>query len=398
MQELKIRIIINSTHQVLDRSSKLPFCIVFGLVRHAPDDQDSRALLFNTAQSILDVPYALSHGLLTISAFGGTEVELGQLSHGGTQKGSAGSQIRLSSPVGRTGHWKDSMTIFHYEVDPNSALGAIFQLGKNYTIRGKAGGDLGGHNHKYADEGEGLEEQGHESPSYQSLKLFSSKVDGRASFTPVPSLAWPPKIETRIQLHQGSEGSNRKDGSILLKITVTSDSTEAVTIQTSGRQYFLVPRGPMGPGPMGSEGEIDDPRPRIIDAKTPSPASSIKVWDMANDTIVREKSRPPICAVYDPAKYDPRPKLESLVTLKPGEPLVRLVDISRVLVNLPDGKYGLQLEPRGLWWCAGSLDDFATEDDRVPKYLFQKQIPPAIIACESMVEVSIENGQLNDIE
>ena len=407
MEEIKIRTIINSTYQVFDQSGKLPFSIVFGLVRRSPKDTDPRSLLFNTAESILDVPYALSHGLLTLSAQdvdSGRDEEidlgprLGELSHSGIRKGGEGSFVTLSSPAGRTQNWKKALTIYHYEIDPKSSLGSIFESGRKYTIRGTAGGELGGHGHRFADEAQDLKESEGSSPSSQSIKLLSSRMEGRASFTAVPSLPWPPKIATRMQQHKSEGGGN---DAIHLEITVVNTGTEALTIQTSGRQRFLVPRGPMGPEPLGSEGDVEDPRPRIIDAKAPSAASNIQIWDTKTNTIVREKTKPPTCSLYDSAKHDPRPKLETLVTLRPGEPLVRLVDVSNLLKqsDLPDGTYGLRLERRGLWWCAGSLDDFATAgEDRVPQHLFRTKIPPAIIECEDLIEVKVENGQARWID
>ena len=56
---------IHSRYQVFDASGRLPFSIVFGLCRRSPADTDSRPLLLETAGSVLDVPYALAHGLLT---------------------------------------------------------------------------------------------------------------------------------------------------------------------------------------------------------------------------------------------------------------------------------------------------------------------------------------------
>lgn len=400
MQELKIRTIINSTHQVFDQSGKLPFSIVFGLVRRSPEDTDPRALFFNAAESILDVPYALSQGLLTISAQDvesgrGTDIDLGQLSQSDIKKGSQRPYVILSSPVGRTQNWKKDLTVYHYNIDPNSDLGLIFEPGGRYAIRGRAGGNLGGHGHEYADEGEHLKELGNDSPLCRPLKLLSSKADGRASFTVVPSLPWPPKIETRMQ-HHNSEGEN---GATHLKLTTVNTGTEAVTVQTSGRQHFLIPRGPFGPEPLGSEGDIEDSRPRIIDAKTPSPASNIQVRDIAKDTIVRKKTRSPVFGLYDTMKHDSRPRLENLVTFKPGEPLVRIIEVSNLQSNLPDGIYGLQLKQRGLWWYAGSLDDFTTEcEDRVPQHLFQTMIPPAILGCKEVVEMKVDNGQASWID
>ena len=64
MGDVKVHIIINSKYRVFDRSGSLPFSIVFGLCRRSRDDADPRPLVMRVANSILDVPYALSCGLL----------------------------------------------------------------------------------------------------------------------------------------------------------------------------------------------------------------------------------------------------------------------------------------------------------------------------------------------
>lgn len=84
-----------------------------------------------------------------------------------------------------------------------------------------------------------------------------------------------------------------------------------------------------------------------------------------------------------------------MVTIKPGDSLVRLVDISKQLAGLPDGAYEVNLEPRGMWWCKGSRDEFAQEgDDRVPQRLWDPMIPPVMLESESTVEVRIEDGKI----
>ncbi len=392
MDDLTIHTVINSRYQIFDRSGNLPFSIVFGLCRRSSEDTDPKPLVLNTANSILDVPYALSHKLLTLRVHDGeskrdTEVDVGQLSQNDSNEE---SYLTLPSPVGRTENWKKSLSIYQYHIDPSSELASLLEPGKKYTIRNKAGEDLGGKVYTYADQAEPLKEQGEPSTPIEKSKLVSSEADGRASFTVVPSLPWPPKIQTRMQWRR-SEGDNigddRKGGVTLLEITVLNTGTEAITVQSRGRQRFLVPWGPM----EAEEYPPEDSRPRIIDPKTPAPAATIQVVDIAINTIVRGATKPGVCGLYQ--KHDPRPKLELLVTLKPGEPFVRRVDISRVLYGLPDCTYGLRMEPRGMWWCAGSCEDFATEgEDRVPQYLFQTMIPPLMLECENVVELQVENG------
>ncbi|KAM5377857.1 hypothetical protein ACJZ2D_004761 [Fusarium nematophilum] len=389
MDELKIHTVISSRYQVFDRSGNLPFSIVFGLCRRSSEDTDPRSLRLSTSNSILDVPYALSNKLLTLRVHDteskrDTEVDVGQLSQTDSKDE---SYLTLPSPVGRTENWKNALSVYQYYVDPKSELASLLEPGKKYTIRNKAGDDLGGKGYTYVHQEEHTEEQGKVSTSDDKPKLVSSRADGRATFTVVPSLPWSPKTQTRLRRRRAEE-DNSNDGVTLLEITVLNTGTEAISVQTRGRQRFLVPWGPMQPE---EEYPPEDPRPRIIDQKTPAPGATIQVVDTATNTIVRETTKPGVCGLYQ--KHDPRPKLEVLVTLEPGEPLVRQVDVSKLLSGLPDGTYGLRMEPRGMWWCAGKCEDFAAEgEDRVPHHLFKTMIPPLMLESEDVVEVQVENG------
>ncbi|KAK5994158.1 hypothetical protein PT974_07599 [Cladobotryum mycophilum] len=290
-----------------------------------------------------------------------------------------------------TENWEKSLSIYQYHINPSSELAPLLELGKKYMICNKVGEDLGGKGHRYADEVEPLKEQGKPSTLTEVSKLVSSRVDGRATFMVVPSLPWPPKTKTRMQWCR-SDGDNisddRKGGVTLLEITVINNGTEAITVQTRGRQRFLVPRGPMQPE---EEYPPLDPRPRIIDPQRPTPAAAIQAVDTATNTFVRGATEPGVCGLYQ--KHDPRPELELLVALKPGEPLVRRVNVNKLLSSLPDSTYGLRMEPRGMWWCAGSCEDFAAEgEDRVPQHLFQMTIPPLMLECKDVVEMQVKNG------
>lgn len=379
-----IRNIINSRYRVFDRSGKLPFSIVFGLVRHSQEDTDPRSIVVQTANSVLDVPYALSHGLLQLRVFNeetkeDVQVDTGHLSQ---QSGNQGeSSVTLPSPVGRKGNWRHSMVTYHYPVDPSSELASLFEPAKKYTIRIVKGSDFGGQ-YEYANTTKASEKQTELSTADAKPKLVNSKAEGRATFTVAPSLPWPPKVCTQM----------RWDGK-LLEVTLANLGSEAVTVQTRGRQYYCVPLGPM----EEEEGHvIDDGRPRLIDGESPSPEWSLQVVDLATKAVVRDTrnlgpSRPP-------AQKDPRPTRKQLVSLKPDEPLVRKVDVSSILSKLPDGLYGLRMESRGMWWCKGSCEDFTFtgDQDRVPPELYQSVIPPVVLECDDIVEVRVENGLVRE--
>ncbi|CAM1508682.1 Fc.00g055300.m01.CDS01 [Cosmosporella sp. VM-42] len=383
-QDLKIHTIINSRYRIFDRSGRLPFSIVFGLCRRSPEDTDPRPLILQTANSVLDIPYALSQGLLQLRMFDektkqDVQVHIEHLIQQLNNNGE--SYLALPSPVGRTGSWKKALVTYQYHIDPSSELASLLEPGKTYRIQKGTGGDPSAE-YAYANQAESSKEQLESSTLGKKRKLVFSSLHGRANFVVVPSLPWPPNVQTRMGWSR-SKGDGR-----LLEVTVSSMGAEAITVQTSGRQRFCVPCGPM----EEEEGHImGDTRPRIIHTNPPAPAATLQVIDMATGTVVREARKPGFCLYQE---HDPRPKLKQLITLKPDEPLVRQIDISILLSELSDGTYGLRMEPRGMWWCVGSCEDFACTggEDRVPQNLYQSMIPPLMLECDDVAELQVENG------
>ncbi|KAJ4016329.1 hypothetical protein NW766_004521 [Fusarium irregulare] len=351
MAELPIYINITSRYRVFDKSGKLPYSVAFGLCRRSSDDKEPRSIRLSANNSILDVPYALSHQLLSLRE-NDIEIDTGNL------RSTDGNEpyLTLPSPV-------------------DSDLGRLFKPGKKYHIHNKTRYDLGG-DHVYVDEGQFLQ------PS-DNQKLVSSNAHGGARFTAVESLPWPPEVQTKMKMHRA------EDNSPVLEIAVINNGSEPITVQTRHQQRFLTPDNPLQ---QNEDVPSLDLRPRIIDPKTPSPSSTFQIFDIATGQVVREARKPGPCGgAANP--HDLRPKLEILTTLHPGKPLVRHVDISGLLSKLSDGKYGLRMEPRGMWWCKGDIEDSAAAGEaRVPHHLFETAIPPLILESRDVVEVQIENG------
>lgn len=371
MAELQIYINITSRYRVFDKSGKLPYSIAFGLCRRASDDEDSRSIRLRATNSILDVPYALSHGLLSLRE---NDIEI-DTEHLRPTDGND-PYLTLPSPVGRTGNWRNHLSIYHYHISPNSDLGRLFKPGKKYHIHNKTGCDLGG-DYVYVDD------IGQSAQPSESEKMVSSNAHGGARFTAVESLPWPPEIQTKMQMHKA------EDDSPILEITVINNGNEPITAQTRQQQRFLTPNNPLQ---QNEEVPSLDLRPRIIDPKTPAPSSTFQIFDTTTGQVVREARKPGPCG--GAAKpHDPRPKLEILTTLHPGKPLVRHVEVTSLLSKLPDGKYGLRMEPRGMWWCKGDIEDFAAAgEDRVPHGSFETAIPPLVLESQDFVEIQVENG------
>ncbi|CAG7561226.1 unnamed protein product [Fusarium equiseti] len=371
MAELQVYINLTSRYRVFDKSGKLPYSVAFGLCRRSSNDKDSRYLRLSAKNSILDVPYALCQGLLSLRE-NDIEVDIGQL------KSTDGNEpyLTIPCPVVRTGNWRNNLSIYYYYIPPDSDLGRVFKSGKKYHIQNKSGGDLGG-DYIYVDD------LGQVSQPGESQKLITSKAHGGARFTVVECLPWPPEIQTKMYMHK------TEDNSPVLEITVMNNGNGPITVQTRYRQRFLTPNNPLQ---QNEEVPNLDPHPRIIDPKTPAPGSTIQVFDMATGQVVRETRKPGPCdGAANP--QDLRPKLETLTTLRPGQPLVRHVDVSNMLSKLPDGKYGLRMEPRGMWWCKSDIEDFAAAgEDRVPHDKLETAIPPFILESKDVVTVQVENG------
>jgi hypothetical protein len=66
MNKLRIHTHVHSRYQVLDASGQLPFSVVCGLCRRSLADTNLRPLCLGIGGSVLDIPYALAHGLLAL--------------------------------------------------------------------------------------------------------------------------------------------------------------------------------------------------------------------------------------------------------------------------------------------------------------------------------------------
>ncbi|KAI0974992.1 hypothetical protein F4678DRAFT_421571 [Xylaria arbuscula] len=385
MEDLRIHTVIHNKYHVLDATGQLPFSIVFGLCRRSSNDIDPRNVILQTANSALDVPYAILNGLLTLHEVGeagehDTRIELA--SQCGASKGEHQTYLTLTSPISRTKHWRNDMTIFQYHIDPKSQLGSTLRPGKTYTIR-QACKDLGVKWWTYSESDHLSNDETHRLQVSETAKLVNSKSSaGKASFKVVPSLTFPPKIDIHMRLWPKDENA--------LEISLLNTESRPIAVQTRGTQRFLMPWGPFQP-----EEWADDWQPRIIANTSPAPVSSLEIVDAATNEVVREARRPGGCRGLTAAGADLRPKLDTLVTLTPGHRLVRRVDISRLLNGLPDGIYCVRMKPRGTWWAFGDSETIAEEgDDRVPRRLYKSTIPPLVLKTEDVVELQVKNGRV----
>ena len=398
MDELRIHTQIRSRYQIFDASGQLPFSIVFGLCRRSLADADPRPLLLDIAGSVLDVPYALAHGLLTLHEQGppnaeqGDKVTLGRLSNVAATKA---EYLSLPSPVNRTAHWRDAFTVYRYDVAHDGDLASILEPGKKYTIR-LAGKDLGVERWAYGHEQQIVDKYGKPNQDSEAVKLVNSKLTaGSAKFTVVESLSWPPRIKTGMRLCASSLSSDsarvnfKSSNNAALEVFVIKIGSEPVTVQTRGHQRVLIPWGPFQPEP-----DANDDRMRIIDTMPHKPpTSSLQVIDSVTSEVIRGNKQSGICSLMD-STADRRPKAMDLVTLMPGAPFVRTIDIGGLVDGLMDGQYRIQMQSKGCrWWC-GEVGKEEGEDGRVSAHLCRTLIPPVMLESQDEVEIRIKDGKL----
>lgn len=399
MSELRIHTQINSRHQILDASGQLPFSIVFGLCRRSSVDTDPRPLLFDIAGSALDVPYALTHGLLTLheqdpqDAKQWIEVDLSRLNKVAAKQA---EWLSLPSPVNRTEHWRDAFTVYQGHVDVKVELASILKPEKNYIIR-LASKDLGVKRWAYSDGKQLVDKDGKSSQNAEAIKLVNSKpTASNAAFRLVKNLSWPPKIDTRMRLcasSPSSQSNNKPSGSTTLEVTITNTTSDPITVQTRGRQRILIPWGPFQPEP-----NADDDRPRILDARPHNPpTSSLQLIDSSTGTVIRGHEKQRNIAPLIDSLADQRPKVHDLVTLKPGAPLTRQIDISRLLNGLADGQYKIRMQPKGCRWWAGEVEIEAEEPDagKVPARLCRGLVLPLMLESSDEVQLCIREGEVD---
>ncbi|KAL8856961.1 MAG: hypothetical protein Q9178_006456 [Gyalolechia marmorata] len=386
MNELRIHTQIHSRYQVFDASGQLPFSLVFGLCRRSPDDTDPRPLSLEIAGSILDIPHALKYGLLTLhqqdseDAKQWIEVDLSQLN----RVAAKGTEcLSLPSPVNRTEHWRDAFTVYQCPIDVNGELASILEPGKRYSIR-LASEDLGVKRWAYSDREKFVDDDTKPSHDSEAVKLVNSKATaGNATFEVEKSLPCPPKLETRMRLSACSQTSDsapanaKLSGSNDLEVSVVNNSSDSITIQTRGHQRFLIPWGPYQPEP-----EAVDDRMRIIH-ETPHkpPTSSLQVVDSATREVVRGNKQRGTGPLTD-SNADRGPKVEDVVTLKPGVPAVRKIDIGTLVHGLVDGQYKIRMQSRGCRWWNGEVGEKEAEDWRMPAHLCRSIVSPGLSTDE----------------
>ncbi|KAL8668889.1 MAG: hypothetical protein Q9168_006498 [Polycauliona sp. 1 TL-2023] len=396
MAELRVHTQIHSRYQVFDAAGGLPFGIVFSLCRRSPADTDPRPLLLNIAGSVLDVPYALAHGLLTINRLEDnakddehpTNLDLSRLTK---TLATEPRYLSLPSPVNRVEHWRDSFTVYRCPIGVDGELASILEPGRKYRIK-LASSDLGIRRWAYSDQQQLASDDETPNHGVEAVILVSSKPSaGNATFTVVKSLPWPPRIETTMRLCKSASNhdldTTETESNTALEVSVTNTGPDSVTVQTRGHQRFLVPWGPFQPEP-----DANDDRVRILDSQPH--ISDLQVIDAASEGVIRKKEKDGVCSLKG-SQTDRRPKVEHVVVLKPRVPLVKRFDVKDILNGLADGQYKIRLQPRGCRWWHGEIGEEECEDGRIPEKSGDVTIPPLMLESRDTVELRVKDQQVD---
>ncbi|KAF1818792.1 uncharacterized protein K489DRAFT_384276 [Dissoconium aciculare CBS 342.82] len=396
MSELRIRTTIAQRHDVFDRTGELPFVVLFGLTRHSEDDLDPRPLTIDTRKSALDVPYAIAHGLLCLFNIDGGFIDALRETHipqalrelPNLDNDKMKPFMTLPTPVDRPqGLRTDIVTRFEYLIEKDSALGSMLRPGTKYEIRFPRVGptpmlsDLGVRWCAYGDPKDVIGDSA--GPLYDSEPLTlvgTGATKAHVRFQVVPSLLWPPELVT-------NEAKITANGerAVYLKVTTTQSGSEPVSVQTGGKQWYIHSTDLWG------EPQFEYMW-RIIHPDKPLPETCLRIVNQATGNIVRS---PRPFSAQGPPGYSgaAAPLLDDMVTIEPGRPVVRLVDISKFIIGwpiqgrLPDGRYEIHLIERG-------IDDRVPQRLRVPKRLWNKQVLPARLFSDDVVEFRIQDGEV----
>ncbi|KAI4142848.1 MAG: hypothetical protein LQ341_003092 [Variospora aurantia] len=384
---------INSLFSILDLSGHLPFSIVFGLCRRSPDDTDPRPFVLSTAGSVLDVPFALGCGLLTLHVQDGGEANewVGVDVRTLRDVASMGEEewISLPSPVRRVGNWKDVFTVVRRRVDISGALASILEVGRKYRIRVAGEEDLGVRRWGYSNHDQVVDNNSNElSNNLEATRLGNCKTTaGNATFTVIRELSWPPRIETKLRLLLPSSGAaDITNGKLDLEVSVLNTSPDAISVQTRGHQSIPIPWGPFQPDP-----DANDKRPRIIHpTHHKPPTSSLRIFDSATREMVRGNEKQGPCN----GNADRRPKVEDVVVLRPGLPLIRRFDVGVLVEGLGDGEYTVMMQAKGCRWWHGDVAKEEGEDGRIGACACGVEHAPAMLESEDEVEVCVRDGNV----
>ena len=160
-------------------------------------------------------------------------------------------------------------------------------------------------------------------------------------------------------------------------------SDRTVSIQSRGHQRYLFRRGAFDPY------DSDYP-PRITCTDDNVGKASLIITDNKTGEMVY-RYKQPICTLQS-SKADLRPRRDDFTTLAPSQPFSKRLDVSDLLVKLPNGEYSIELDPLGAWWSWGSIEEIFGEEDKIPKETWTGKVPPVCLGSEDKVRIRKLSG------
>ena len=83
------------------------------------------------------------------------------------------------------------------------------------------------------------------------------------------------------------------------------------------------------------------------------------------------------------------------MTLKPGVPVIRKVEIGALVDGLADGQYKIRMQSKGCRWWHGEIGKEVGEDGKVPAHLCQFMTSPLMLESQDEVEIRIRDGKVD---
>ncbi|KAM0716047.1 hypothetical protein Q7P37_008561 [Cladosporium fusiforme] len=402
MDAIKVDTRIQSRYSVFDASGRLPFDIVFGLYRHSPSDTDPRDVAFPVAESALDLPHALAKGLLTLHeldpshASGDSKaIDLTDFKSALVEAESPSEWLNLPAGGHRSsGSKENAFTLYRYRVKHDGVLASLFKPGMKYLIQ-FATPDLGVQQLRFTSNDAndaGSTPNDARAPNASKLVVSKSLIRvGRARFTAVDSLSWPPTVETSMRLSSPPPGS---DASIAdmemprLQVTITNAGPESLSVQSRGHQRFMVPHSIF----EAEDDGFNDSIRRLVD---PSPSTAnLQITEVATGKVVRTQRKQSGCRGLRPGNADLRAKVEDLVVLEPGVSVIRCIDVSKLFRGLEDGDYTIRVKPKGCWWHVGDIESDDGDEGKIPARLISLHLPPLVFDIAEEVKVVVKDGRV----
>ena len=349
---LPLKLFLQLTHMpaVLDLEDSVPFDIVLQVRRGSSDLTRPMNILID--ESLFDIPFAFSNGLLKISDLGSKEqIDVRHLEASSISSGKPriltipprnSPRLRwfecdLAIPLQLNTHFRSSLLPNHqYRVE---------LVTSDINIKWWSYGDI-----KDIE----LQASNASLPPSEPAKLVTSKPTyTQKSFSVVNSLPQPPDISIFLSL--ASSIVHRSEfASMTLRVVVTSKDNRTITLRSSGDQVYI----------QSLEETLDIPNHRRF--------TSLRNFSITKISTGKESVAGPkhICSLTSGSAGHSR---RGLITLEPGVPLTYefalLQDATAVVKAMgeDDDDFCLRLRPSAVWWCEGSIDEIFDGQPTVKK-------------------------------